>query len=232
MEKAFLERGDSNQAASHALDCAWNAAHSEGDAAGLQHVLDVVNRYPRYAPAYLALARMSEKDSPEASLLYLQKAASLAPDKVDYQNLLAEGYLKASRFGEAEVIYRAMLEKPEMMEDAYLGLSALRMKQDDRFGAIRILEEGVSHSAQSKRMRIQLGALYTSIGDDEKAVKIYTSLINLDPEQADPHSLLGIAYLNLGQMEEARKQFQEALGLDPGNALAKQGLTRIQALGY
>src|SRR5262249_7099995 len=213
------------------LDCAWNAAHSEGDAGGIKPVLEVVSRYPRYAPAYLALSRMSEKDSPEASLLYLQKAASLAPDKVDYQNLLAEGYIKASRYAEAEAIYRVMLEKPETLEDASLGLSALRLKQQDRFGAIRILGEGVSRSAQTKRMRIQLGALYTSIGDDQRAAKIYTSLIDLDPEQADPHSLLGIAYLNLGRMEDARKQFQEALGLDPNNGLAKQGLARIQALG-
>jgi len=232
VEKAYLEGGDSNQAASHALDCAWNAAHSEGDAGGMQHILDVTNRYPRYAPAYLGLAKMSEKDSPEASLLYLQKAASLAPDKVDYQKLLAEGYIKTSRFAEAEAIYRAMLEKPETFEDAYLGLSALRLQHQDRFGAIRILEEGVSRSAQSKRMRIQLGALYTSIGDDQKAAKIYASLISLDPEQADPHSLLGIAYLNQSQMEDARKEFNEALTLDPNNSLAKQGLQRIRALGY
>jgi tetratricopeptide (TPR) repeat protein len=232
VEKAFLERGDANQAASHALDCAWNAAHSEGNAGGLQNVLDVVNRYPRYAPAYLALARLSEKDSPEASLLYLQKAAVLAPDKVDYQNLLAERYIKASRYGEAENLYRAMLEKPEMLEDAYLGLSAIRMKLEDRFGAIRILEEGVSRSGQSRRMRVQLGALYTSIGDDQKAVTIYLNLINMDPEQADPHALAGIAYLNLGQIENARKQFLEAIALDPNNALAKQGLARIQSLAY
>lgn len=231
VEEAYRERGMMDQAAESALRAALRFT-STSKAEATERVLDVINRYPRYAPAYAQMAMLSRDQSEELELVYLKKAAELAPGKPDYQDPLADFYLKKSRYQEAEGVYQALIVNPDTLEAGYLGLSRCKLKQGERFQAITILEEAMVKGIRTERIMAELAGLFNSVGYDQKALSLAMELIERYPEDAAPRNIAGDAYVNLARYEDARRQYEEALTLDPNNSTAQQALTRLQSLGY
>jgi tetratricopeptide (TPR) repeat protein len=55
---------------------------------------------------------------------------------------------------------------------------------------------------------LQLGVLYSSRNDYEKAAGFYEKALEVNPQLADAHYRLGVAYDRIGEREKARKEFQ------------------------
>ncbi|MGH9729820.1 MAG: tetratricopeptide repeat protein [Candidatus Acidiferrales bacterium] len=53
----------------------------------------------------------------------------------------------------------------------------------------------------------------------EQAMRLYTRVIEMQPDWSEPHINLGCLFFQLGQLENARSSFSTALALDPRNAV-------------
>src|SRR5205085_11083713 len=152
----------------------------------------------------------------------------LDPDNADWQLALAGFYDTQQRYQEAENIYRTLMQRPEYQADAYLSLASQKMKQDQRFQAISILEEGAQRTGDSEKIKLQLGKLYASIGEDERALKIFIDLEQRNPENLEVQLLAAESMVNLGRTAEAREKYLKILSLNPDNEIATKELKRLE----
>lgn len=231
MEKACLERGSPDEAAEYALQSAVRY-RQRSKAEATEKVLQVLNRYPRYAEGYGQMAALSQDESEQLSLYYIKKAVELAPSKLGYQNQLANYYVKTSDFQNAEAVFKTMITDPDGAETGYLGLASCKEKEGDRFQAINVLQEALDKGVRSEPILMSLARLHADLGDYEKTLKVATELLDLNPERPEAHLLAGEAFLNLGRYREAREQYEGVLAREPNNQRAQQGLSRLESLGY
>lgn len=231
MEKASLEQGFPDEAAEYALQAALRY-QQRSKAEAIVKVLQVLKRYPRYADAYGQMAILSQDQSEQLSLYYIKKAVELAPSKLGYRNQLANYYLRASDFQNAELIFNTMIADPDGQETGYLGLALCKEKEGDLFQAVNVLQQALDKGIRTEPVLIDIARLYGSLGDYDKTLKFATALMDLNPDRSDAHLLAGEAMLNLGRYRESRDQYQLVLAKEPNNQSAKLGISRLESLGY
>jgi tetratricopeptide (TPR) repeat protein len=72
----------------------------------------------------------------------------------------------------------------------------------------RLLNKAVTIDAKCGEAYLQLGILYYSQRNFEKAIDSYTKAIAAKPELVDAHYRLAVAYDRIGETAEASKEFQ------------------------
>ncbi len=76
-----------------------------------------------------------------------------------------------------------------------------------------------------------VGAAWSRIGDEEKALRCYLSSAVLYPELPDPWYNAGVAFRKLGRLDDAVAHFRKAVELDPDLAPARDNLGAALAEG-
>jgi tetratricopeptide (TPR) repeat protein len=71
-----------------------------------------------------------------------------------------------------------------------------------------LLAKAVTIDAKCGDAYLQLGILYSSQHNYEKAIDVYKKAIEVNPQLGDAHYRLGIAYDRTGEQEKAKKEFQ------------------------
>jgi len=71
-----------------------------------------------------------------------------------------------------------------------------------------LLNNAVTIDAKCGEAYLQLGILYYSRRNFEKAIDYYTKAIAAEPELVDAHYRLAVAYDRIGETAKARQQFQ------------------------
>lgn len=79
--------------------------------------------------------------------------------------------------------------------------------------AADFLERAVRMRPGFAAAHLELGKLYASRNDNEKAVRQFLEAIRLDPQSADGHYQLGQAYRKLGQLKMAEQELAEYASL-------------------
>ncbi|WP_289015863.1 tetratricopeptide repeat protein, partial [uncultured Methylobacterium sp.] len=62
----------------------------------------------------------------------------------------------------------------------------------------------------------------------DKAIEDYNAALNVNNKDATSWAYRGLAYEKSNRRKEAMENYQRAAGIDPNNAVAKQGLSRVQ----
>lgn len=231
-EQNYREEGGLDQAARYALEIAA-LQHSQGDAAAAnQRMLRILNDYPGFAPAHFQMAQFSRAESPELELFYLKKAQDLDPENTEYHRVYAHRLLETNHLKEAEAAFRELVSVSGLEKEAYLGLAQCHLAAGDRPGALQVLQQAVQRTVTSGPIYLQIGQIYASIGEYEKAALAYLEVAKLSPESIDAFNLAGDAYLNLGRYAQARDQYRKVLAKDPANKHALEAVANLQMLGY
>lgn len=151
------------------------------------------------------------------------------PPRSKLQDLLQEAlrYHRAGRLGEAEILYRRILETDPRHADSLhlLGMIAHQRGQHD--AAASMIRQAIAIQPKVAAFCSNLGAVLQAQGQIEEAAAWFRRALSLEPDWAEVHSNLGNVLQSLGRLEEAAAQQQRALALNPGLAEAWSNLGNI-----
>jgi len=160
--------------------------------------------------------------------LILKRASTLKPESAEALSILAQTYTAESRPVDAlELLVRAHKLAPEDTE-IILQLGRVSMSQNYFEDAIPLLESGIKLAPRRSDLRAALGESYFMAGKADKAIAVFTQLIELDPS-AKSYASLGLSYRHLGRFDEARRNFAQGLKLDPKNPVCLFNLGYIES---
>lgn len=232
VERLYREQGSVDRAADYSLQIASMMMNQDDRNNAKERLLKILNDYPRYAPAYFQMAQFSHSESQDLELFYLQKASDLAPDNTEYRRYYAQRLLETGHPQDAEAIYTDLLTLRGSEREAYQGWARAKQAEGKTGEAISILQQGMARGIQSPEIQLQIGQLYSSIGEYQKAADSFIEFAKSAPDRPDGWILAGDAYMNLGRYAEARDQYRKALEIDPQNQNATKALSNLQLLGY
>lgn len=146
-----------------------------------------------------------------------------------HSQVLAEAleHHRAGRFGEAEKLYRRILQSDPHNADALhlLGLIAHEAGRDD--AAIDLIGRAIRLRPDAAAFYSNLGLAYQSAGRPAEAIDAFRQALILKPDYAEAHNNLGAAYRSEGRLGEAKGAFREALRLRPDFAEAHSNLGQV-----
>jgi len=154
--------------------------------------------------------------------------------KLPLSDVLATGIQLHQRgqLGEAEKIYRAVLQAIPQQADANHFFGVLLHQRGQSEAGIDYIRQAISANPSYVDAHNNLGNIYKETGEVEKAVAAYRIVLGLVPNNAGALNNLGVVLKDLGEYEEAVASLQKAIALEPkradfyqnlGNAYRKQG---------
>ncbi|MEX0676316.1 MAG: tetratricopeptide repeat protein [Pirellulales bacterium] len=146
--------------------------------------------------------------------------------------LTAWDHHQAGRLGEAEALYRKVLDSfPNHAESLHLlGLIVYQRGQHDV--AEELISRAIARKKNQPAFHSNLGEVYRAQGKLCQAEQSLRRALALDSNSADAHNNLGIVLRALGKPAEAVEAFEQAIRLREGFAEPHNNLgTVLQALG-
>jgi tetratricopeptide (TPR) repeat protein len=136
----------------------------------------------------------------------------------------AERYLNGAIFGDWP-------ENPEEnRRAASLELIHFYLDRGDSGHAISQLMILADNLPENPQMQSQVAGLFSQAGDERRALKLYRSAEQLDPDSLPAILGAGEAAFRIGDFNAAQAYFIHALRLDESNASAKKQLAVLQSL--
>jgi tetratricopeptide (TPR) repeat protein len=172
---------------------------------------------PEYPEAYYQLGRVyTASGKLDSAAHYYRLAVKYMPDEPSYLEGLGMALAERGNTDEAVRILEEALRIDRQNPDTYgfLGnLHAISLQQPQK--ALPYFKERAILDPDAPNVYINLGNVYTLLGDYEEAVKSYKKEIHYRPRSAGAFVNLGRAYNLMGKKADARKALQEALSIDP-----------------
>jgi protein O-GlcNAc transferase len=119
----------------------------------------------------------------------------------------------ASRYADAERLYKQVIQMDPKYAGAYQNLGVLAFQVGRNDAAIPLLRQAISLSPNNAAMYCNLGDAYTAMRQGDDALACYKKAVELDPDMATTHNNLGIVYSRLGRVEDAIKSWKKAIEL-------------------
>jgi predicted O-linked N-acetylglucosamine transferase (SPINDLY family) len=134
---------------------------------------------------------------------------------------------RAGRFGQAERIYRSILQANPQHPDALhlLGLIAHEAGREDM--ALEYIRQAIAVRPDVASFHGSLGLAYQALGQHEQAVRAFQEALRLKPDYAEAHNNLGAVWKSQGQLDRAEAEFGEAIRHSPDFAEAHWNLARL-----
>jgi tetratricopeptide (TPR) repeat protein len=165
----------------------------------------------------LGLAYLRNHNAARAQAV-LQEAADLQPDSADILLLLAQSKADQRKDVDAlELLVRARKLAPQNTAVLLL-MARLSMKQSFYEDAIEILDNALKIEPRRPELHAALGESYFTIGQVDKALAEFNTLLALDPS-AQAYAYLGLSYRHLGRFDEAKRFLSDGLRIDDNDPL-------------
>jgi tetratricopeptide (TPR) repeat protein len=182
---------------------------------------------------YFTIAQLFDQSYYDQALDFFKKAAQLAPQNVDYYNLVGQAYYAKGNYDEALSWYQTSTEIDERYfptqlykGDTHVAQQEIEEAIEAHKNAIRLNAPGFIDDNFDQRLNF-----YLSINRADELVEAFQDYIDTRPETpydaARAKTLWGIGhtYLRSGQSELANNYFQQALdaGYNDANAFVEIG---------
>jgi tetratricopeptide (TPR) repeat protein len=160
-----------------------------------------------------------------------QKLTNQDTARGEFYNQFGRALHDSQQNGSSLAVYLLALEEDSHNEDSYAEIGKLCWEFDSYPVAESYLQKGLELHPDSWELYFNLGLIYQSLSQAEKAVQNYTKAIALEePRVPSIHWVqLGTAQLsvpNLGE-SEAERSFRKALEIDPNSAQAYYQLGKL-----
>ncbi len=171
----------------------------------------------------------------EAALTHLERAKSLFPEYAGPASpywFLAETYRRLGESERAAAELEALTAINERHYSANLELAELRELAGDAAGAAAALERAIYVYPYEMALHERLAALYTRLGDGDRAIRERRAVLALDPvDRAEALYQLARAYFESGDLSAARSAVLRALEEAPSFEQAQVLLLEIRERG-
>jgi predicted Zn-dependent protease len=179
---------------------------------------------PEMDAAQFELGRLQfAAEETDAAIDHLVKAYALRPNEV-YAAFLADLYEASGRYREgAELYARLIKQRPEEV-DNYLRRAEFLTRAQDVKGAIATyndLEDRIGINVDVARHK---HLLYLGSGDNKRAEKELTALVESAPINLQYHHMLAGFYVSQGDQSAARQTYREILRWQPDDVRAQLAL--------
>ena len=121
----------------------------------------------------------------------------------------------AGKLDEAEVEYKAILEKSPDVPEVYQNLGGIYTAKKDYPAAEVALVKALELNPGSADVATQLAKVYHETGQSEKAMEVMAKSAGANPADAKAQFNQGIFLLNANKQEEAIAAFEAAIKADP-----------------
>ncbi len=160
---------------------------------------------PDFAPAHMRRARiLRQMGNTEESLASCDALIRSKPDDVTGYAERGLTLAAAGRRGEAEAMFREVLERQPGHAEALVGLCRSLLESHDADGAVAQLDRGLLHNPSVARLHMLRGLLNQKRGRMADAQADLRRAIEIDPSDAT-------AYLNMGAFLSKTDRFIEAI---------------------
>jgi len=147
-----------------------------------------------------------------------------ADDGLDLVLVEAINHHHASRFDEAEKLYRNVLDAPPGHAVASFGFGLLCATRGRPLEAIKAYRRAIAMRPDFVGAYINLGTVFLTLGQHEDAVTQYRRAITISPENTMALGNLGKALQDLGRIDEAIAAYRVAIAHQPDNAIVQVNL--------
>jgi len=130
----------------------------------------------------------------------------------------------AGELGEAETLYRRILEEDAEQPDALHLLGMVTHQRGDYEEAARLISTAVQHAPDYAEAHLNLGNTFKALNHNAKAISSFRTAISLKPDFAEAHCNLGNALIDNGDLDEALAHCHKAILLKPELADAHNNL--------
>ncbi len=116
--------------------------------------------------------------------------------------------------------------------DARTELDADTQEKLENLGYIWTAEQGADQNIDPKRMihvvnQIDYGLLLFTRGELDEAARIFSGILEMDPNNLTAHNLLGICFIKMGRESEALYHWRKVIELKPNSIDARRNLAKV-----
>lgn len=156
-----------------------------------------------------------------------RRAVRVVPNKPEYLNNLGASYSAAGKYKEAQdLLSRAVSIQPEFSSALFnLGIVALRLKRNDQAEAY--LRQAVAADETNHDAWIQLNKAILYQQKPDEALLISQRLIELNPNDAEPHYFMSVAYRQKQDFPNAEQSLRRFLQINPNVGFAYAELCEV-----
>ena len=176
-----------------------------------------IDEFPRYTDAHYQLAHLFEvQGNNDEALRYFGHVVKIDPNAYSMEARFKEagdGYLAAEEYRKAvnaySLLFRIYPDRYGAEDAAYTSGFLLADQLDEPVEGLKVLQEAVAYFPNSQHLERALyliGALHSTLGDAEMAVKTLNNFIQNYPQSrwlANAYMVRGDAYIQLRQNTEA-----------------------------
>jgi tetratricopeptide (TPR) repeat protein len=177
----------------------------------------LVAQRPNEADTHIQLGRiLAAEDKNDRAISELQEGLKLSPDDESAQRDLAEVYVEAKQYAEAEALYRSLTAKKPQDAQLRLALGEALLKQ-------RKFSEAQEELLAALKQKPDLGAAYGDLAaaasenkNYELAIKALDARAKLAPEIPSSYFLRATAYDHLRAYKQAAENYHRFLEVADG----------------
>lgn len=134
---------------------------------------------------------------------------------------------QSGQFGEAEALYRALLQREPEHAEALQLYGALLLQTGRPAEAIEWMARSIAVTGGNAAVLSNLGSAHLAVGDARRAREALEAAIRHDPRMAPAHYNLAKAHTALGELEAAATAYCRALELQPDMSAAHGNLVDV-----
>ena len=188
---------------------------------------ELVEASPDMDAAQFELGRLQfAAGNTEDAIDHLKLAYGKRPNEV-YASFLAELYQASGRHKDGAELYGELIKKNPAGADYYLERAAFLVRAQDIKGAINTynqLEGKVGVNIELARLK---HALYLGQGDQKRAEKELTALVESQPANLRFRHMLAGYYSSQEETSKAKKAYEDILRLQPADVRAQLALQEV-----
>lgn len=155
---------------------------------------------------------------------YIQKAAKLSPDNVEFAERLANTYLYNKDLNKAAEVYESIVSRqPDRTEYLEL-LLQIYNRNRDYDNMLKTLGRLELQDGQSEELTLAKMQVYSLKGDQEGAYRELKGLVDSHPHDLNLQVMMGNWLLSNSRKKEALQIFTKVLQEEPDNAQAQMAL--------
>jgi tetratricopeptide (TPR) repeat protein len=186
---------------------------------------------PHSAPALLGRGlSLNALGDPASARLAYESALQINPSQPNLRSWIAEVAIASNDFQRAEAILGEELRFAPSSAWAYSYVGTLRMLQGRQEEARQAMAAAMQLDSAVVSYRYQNATFLSGVGQSQRAIVEFWSVILLDPNAAGAYYGIGVQAARLGQTAQAIQAYQSYLNYDGTSEWARLARQEIQRL--